>query len=56
MDKETEILQRLDRVEAKLDQVLAFTATLQSLAGVWMTGGRGKMLSALVRMKGGDSS
>lgn len=56
MDEKTaaEIIERLQRLETKVDTVIAFTGSLQNLVGVWMSGGRGKMLATLARMRGGD--
>lgn len=48
-----EVADRLSTVEAKLDQVVTFTATLERLFGAWMAGGRGKLLTALAKTRGG---
>lgn len=48
-----EILDRLARVETKLDTVITFTTTLERVFGAWLSGGRGKLLTALARAKGG---
>lgn len=53
-DKAREILERLARIESKVDTMLTFTETLQNLARVWMSGGKGKMIAALARMRSGD--
>lgn len=52
---EREILERLDRLEHKLDAVVTFTGTLQQLATAWLSGGRGKLLTTLARVKGGGA-
>lgn len=51
MDPETR--ERLERLEAKVDQVVTFTGRLEGLLSAWMTGGRGKLLAALVKARGG---
>lgn len=48
-----EVLDRLDRIERKLGEVHTFTGTLQQLLSAWMTGGRGRLLTALAKAKGG---
>lgn len=53
-EKAREILERLARLESKVDTMLTFTETLQNLARVWMSGGKGKMLATLAKMRGGD--
>lgn len=52
-DREREILERLDRVEQKLDAVVTFTGSLQQLLTAWLSGGRGKLLTTLARVKTG---
>jgi hypothetical protein len=51
-----EILQRLQAMESKLDTVIAFTGMLEQLAAAWTSGGRGRLLSALVKAKGGGGT
>ena len=55
-EKANAILERLDRLESKMDTMLTFTETLQGLARAWMSGGRGKMLATLARIRGGDGT
>jgi len=57
MDEATarEILDRLARLETKLDKVIEFTSTVQSVAAPFLNGPRAKMLSVLARSKGGGS-
>jgi hypothetical protein len=50
-----EIIDRLVRLETKLDKVLEFTDMVQSIATPFLNGGRGKLLSVLARPKGGGS-
>jgi hypothetical protein len=52
----TEILERLERLETKVDTVVTFTGTLKNLVGAWMSGGRGKLLTTLAKVKGGDGT
>lgn len=51
--------ERLARIEAnqaailaRLDAVLAFTGTLQGLLGAYLSGGAGKLLGALSKVRG----
>lgn len=45
--------EQLDRIEAKLDQVLEFRDQLQALLRTYLGGGKGKLLAALLRGGGG---
>lgn len=46
--------ERLDAIERKLDQILHFTSRLEALLGVYLSGGRGKLLATLIRAGGGQ--
>ena len=54
-DDVRELLDTVRRLESKVDRVLVFIDALQTLAQTWTSGGRGKMLATLARMKGGGS-
>lgn len=57
MDEATakEILDRLERLETKVNTVVTFTERLQALLLAWTSGGRGKLMATLARVKGGGS-
>lgn len=48
-----DLIERMERLEAKMDKVLTFTGVLQGLLTAWMSGGKGKALATLVRLRGG---
>lgn len=50
-----EILDRLARLETKLDKVIQFTDVVQQVAAPFLTGPRAKLISVLARSKGGGS-
>lgn len=50
-----ELLERLERLEIKVDAILSFTEFSQVLVRQWTTGSRGKIVSTLARMKSGDT-
>ena len=54
MDETTvrEVLDRLERLETKVDRVLTFTGTLSGLLAAWTSGGRGKLLATLAKVRG----
>ena len=54
-DQVRELLDTVRRLEAQMQRVLAFVDALQELANTWTSGGRGKMLATLARMKAGGS-
>lgn len=47
---DSELAQRLDRIEAKLDAIERFVGKLESLFSVWMSGGRGRLLLAAAKL------
>lgn len=51
MDQETR--ERLERLEGKLDKVIAFTERAERLLAAFTSGGKGKLLSVLAAARGG---
>lgn len=51
-----DLIERMERLEAKVDKVIAFTGALQGLLNAWMSGGKGKALATLMRLRGGGDT
>ena len=56
MDEATakELVTTLQRLESKVDRVVTFVETVEGMARTWTSGGKGKMLAALARMRSGE--
>jgi len=49
-----ELVTTLQRLESKVDRVVTFVETVEGMARTWTSGGKGKMLAALARMRSGE--